>query len=149
MKVDRALWPFFVVVDVGFILYWLVTGLHLLPDAWLYKDYQDPVLVAWNWSFLPLDLAVSATGLSSLYLFRREDERWRALAIASLALTFASGLTAIAFWAVRGDFDPGWWAPNLFLMLYPLPFFAALVWRPPVALIRPHPAETPVISSPR
>ncbi len=38
-------------------------------------------------------------------------------------LTFCSGLMAVAFWTLRGDFDPAWWAPNLFfLLIYPLFF---------------------------
>jgi hypothetical protein len=40
----------------------------------------------------------------------------------SLALTSCSGLMAISFWAIRGDFDLSWWLPNLFLLVYPLFF---------------------------
>jgi hypothetical protein len=32
----------------------------------------------------------------------------------------ASGLMAISFWAFTRDFSPQWWAPNLFLLIYPL-----------------------------
>ncbi len=45
---------------------------------------------------------------------------WRPWALLSLAFTSASGLQAIAFWAIRGDFDLAWWLPNLFLLLYPV-----------------------------
>jgi hypothetical protein len=31
-------------------------------------------------------------------------------------------MNAIAFWALRGDFDWGWWAPNLVLLIGPWPF---------------------------
>ena len=112
----------FFIVDIGFILYWLVTLMAVLPEAWLFKDYHDPILSAWNWSFLPLDLFISATGLASVRLWRLGDSRWKALSVVSLTLTFCSGLQAIAFWSLRLDFDPGWWSMNLFLMLYPLPF---------------------------
>jgi hypothetical protein len=115
---------FFLVTDIGFILYWLITLLHLIPPEYLFQDYTNPILTAWNWSFLPLDLFVSATGLTSLLLYRRGDDRWKMIALISLVLTFASGLQAIAFWVLRGDFDPVWWIPNLYLMLYP-PFFIA------------------------
>ena len=114
--------PFFLVVDVGFILYWTVTLLHLIPETYLFKDYEDPILVAWNWSFLPLDLFVSATGLGSLVLLRQGDPAWRSFALISLVLTFCSGLQALAFWTLRADFDPVWWLPNGFLLLYPLFF---------------------------
>jgi hypothetical protein len=109
-----------VVVDVGFLAYWAVTGLHLVPPDWLYRDAADPVLVAWNLSFLPLDLLVSATGLTALRLSGRGDPRARVLAAGSLSLTAASGLMAVAFWALRGDFEPGWGAPNLALLVAPL-----------------------------
>jgi hypothetical protein len=31
----------------------------------------------------------------------------------SLVLMTASGLMAIAFWTLRGDFSVAWWIPNL------------------------------------
>jgi hypothetical protein len=123
----RSLRALFLLVDVGFLLYWLVTALHVIPATWAFKDYDDPVLSTWNWSFLPLDLAVSSTGLASVALARRDDGRWRSLALLSLAFTSASGLQAIAFWALRGDFDLAWWLPNLFLLAYPVPYAARLV----------------------
>lgn len=116
----RAVSVGFLVVDLGFVAYWGITGLHLLPPAWLYPDAHDADLVTWNWSFLPLDLLVSATGLSALSLRARGDRRWPVLAAVSLAWMFASGLQAVAFWAIRGDFDPVWWAANLALMAFPL-----------------------------
>ena len=95
-------------------LYWGVAALAaagvvaLAPEA-LYKDYHDPVVVAWNWSFAPLDLAFAATGLASVARAQRGGA-WRGM--------------AIAFWALRGDFDPGCWLPNLVLLLGPL------IWLP-------------------
>ena len=121
---------FLLVVDVGFLLYWAITGLHLLPPSWLYAHHDDPVMVAWNFSFLPLDLVVSATGLGAVLLSRRGDERWAQLALLSLAFTSASGLNAIAFWALRGEFELGWWAPNLALLLGPWVFISRLLRMP-------------------
>lgn len=123
----RALRPLLVVTDVGFLVYWLLTGLRLIPAAWAFKDYDDPILVAWNWSFLPLDLCISATGFTSIVLHRRGSPAWRGAAIVSLTLTLCSGLQAVAFWAIRRDFDVSWWAPNLFLFGYPLFFLPRLV----------------------
>jgi hypothetical protein len=117
--------PYFLVTDLGLLAYWAASGLGALPDAWLYKDHHDPLIVAWNWSFLPLDLLVSATGLTSLWLARRRAPAAERLAALSLALTSCSGLQAVAFWALRRDFDVGWWLPNLYLLLYPLPLLAA------------------------
>ncbi|MFN8439259.1 MAG: DUF5360 family protein [Caldilineaceae bacterium] len=118
----------FWVVDLGFVLYWLITLLHLIPPSFLFKDYDNPILSAWNWSFLPLDLLISTTGMLSLWRFQRHDPQWRSFALISLVLTFCSGLQAIAYWGIRGDFDPFWWGPNLFLLLYPLFFIRSIGW---------------------
>ncbi|MFT3706404.1 MAG: DUF5360 family protein [Archangium sp.] len=108
--------------DLVFVAYWLATATHAFPPAWLFKDYENATLQSWNWSFLPLDLLVSVLGLTSVWLSRKRDARAPLFAVLSLALTSVSGLMAIAFWAIRGDFDLAWWAPNLFLLIYPLFF---------------------------
>ncbi|MBA3826585.1 MAG: DUF5360 family protein, partial [Ktedonobacterales bacterium] len=100
------------VTDIGFIVYWAITGLHLIPPQYLYHDATNPLLVAWNWSFLPLDLAISATGLTGWWLWRRGSGFWLPLVVVSLTLTVCSGLQAIAFWALRGDFAADWWLVN-------------------------------------
>ncbi|MEU1994923.1 DUF5360 family protein [Nocardia gamkensis] len=51
----------------------------------------------------------------------------RTLMTISLTLTSVAGLQALAFWTLRGDFNPVWWAPNLFLLLFPLPALVTLV----------------------
>lgn len=113
--------------DVGFIVYWVVTGLHLLPPEWLYRDATNALMVDWNWSFLSLDLLVSATGLSALHLARRGVTAARGLVTISLTLTSASGLMALSFWVLRRDFDLGWWLPNVFLLVYPVPYLVRLL----------------------
>ena len=117
----------FLVTDIGFVLYWLITLFHLIPQSMLFKDYTNPILVAWNWSFLPLDLMVSATGLFSLYLYNKGNGKWRKISLISLVLTFCSGLQAISFWALRFDFDLLWWIFNSYLIIYPLFFIKALL----------------------
>jgi hypothetical protein len=121
-----ALRYLFLVVDVGFLAYWLITLLHLIPGEYLFQDYQNELLVAWNWSFLPLDLLISVTGLSSIVLYQRGSASWRLLAFCSLILTSTSGLQAIAFWVIRRDFMLEWWIPNAFLLGYPLYFIKVL-----------------------
>lgn len=118
---------FFYVTDIGFLLYWLITFLHVIPEEMLFKDYHNPLLVSWNWSFLPLDLLISFTGLIGLYYFRKGNAGWRNFSLVSLVLTFCSGLQAIAFWALRLDFDWAWWLFNLYLMIYPLFFLPKLL----------------------
>ena len=123
----RSLRIAMLLTDVGFIAYWVITVLHLVPPSYLFKDYADPLVVAWNWSFLPLDLLISATGLASLWLQRRGDRRWAAWTLVSLVLTSCSGLMALAFWTLRRDFDPTWWVPNAVLLVYPIVFVRRVV----------------------
>jgi hypothetical protein len=118
---------FFYLVDVGFILYWVVTALGVMPSEYLYNDYKNPILVAWNWSFFPIDILVSATGLCSLYWRRKGNPNWKKLALLSLGFTCASGLMAISFWTLTLDFKLEWWLPNLFLFIYPLYFISGLL----------------------
>jgi putative acetyltransferase len=113
--------------DLGFIAYWAITAAGVLPAAWLFKDYDNPILIAWNWSFAPLDLLASASGLAALVYARRGASAWRALALLSLALTFCAGLLALSFWTLRGDFDVAWWLPNIYLVLWPLFFLPGLI----------------------
>jgi len=121
----RAIEAAMVVTDLGFIFYWSITAFGLLPPELAYSDYTDPRVVAWNWSFFPIDIIISATGLTSLWLLHRNNRAWLGLMVVSLTLTCASGMLAISYWAIRLEFDPAWWTPNLFLLLYPVP---ALVW---------------------
>ncbi|MDQ0233439.1 DUF5360 family protein [Metabacillus malikii] len=118
----KYLKPFFLVTDIGFIIYWIVTYFQLIPKTWAFKDYDNSIIIAWNWSFFPLDLLISFTGLTSLYLHKKRNDAWRTLALISLVLTFTSGLQAIAFWFYSNDFDITWWAFNLYLLIYPLFF---------------------------
>jgi hypothetical protein len=108
------------ITDVGFLTYWFVTALGVLPESWLFKDYENPILKAWNWSFLPLDLLASVLGLTSLYLARKDSLHWRSIALMSLCLTFTAGFMAITFFALRGDFEAQWWIPNTYLTLWPI-----------------------------
>ncbi|GHE65380.1 hypothetical protein GCM10018785_37820 [Streptomyces longispororuber] len=134
------------VTDLAFLLYWSVALLGLIPAEYAYKDYDDPVMSDWNYSFLPLDVAASATGLASLYLCRRERRTgypcrrehrtdspdrtaWRPLMLVSLTLTSTAGLQAVVFWALRGDWSPTWWIPNLALLLFPVPAIVRLTRR--------------------
>ena len=123
----RSLKVSFICVDVGMIVYWTFALFGLFPRDWLFKDYDNPILQAWNYSFLPLDLLVSLTGFSALFCHARRLDAWRQLALVSLTLTSCSGLPAIAFWALRGDFDVSWWVPNLFLLCYPFYFMPAVM----------------------
>lgn len=118
------------ITDVGFLLYWTASALNLFPPDWLYKDHGNPILMAWNWSFAPVDLAASASGLLALWYARRGDSNWSRLALVSLSLTFCAGLMALAFWSLRRDFEIAWWLPNLYLVAWPVLCLCSLLPTP-------------------
>ncbi len=129
--VMKRLRPWILVTDLGFIAYWsvsllLLVGINVVPGEWLFKDYDDPIVYAWNWSFFPLDMVLSGCGLLALRLHARGHPGWKPLAGFSLALTFCAGFMAISFWAIRLDFDPSWWGANLFLAIWPCFFLRKL-----------------------
>ena len=114
-------------VDCGFIIYWSIVSLNILPNEYMFKDYDNSIIHDWNYSFLPLDIMISATGLSAMWFQRKDDQSWYALLLISMTLTFCSGLQAISFWSLRNDFDFVWWVPNLILMIGPLYFVPMLL----------------------
>lgn len=123
------------ITDIGMIAYWGITALAAssllsLPTEWLFKDYHSAHAIAWNWSFFPLDIALSISGLAALRLERRNDPRWQLLTVISLVLTVTAGAMAVAYWAVAKDFSLSWWLPNLFLILWPLPFLTQMLRKP-------------------
>jgi len=86
----------------------------------MYSDYENSTVVAWNWSFFPIDVTFAISGLYGRYGNVTRD-RQTILSTFSLSLMFCAGLMAISFWVVVGSFDPFWWGMNLWLML--LAFF--------------------------
>jgi hypothetical protein len=109
-------------IDLGFILYWTLIILRALPAEAMFTGYEKPEVQAWNWSFLPLDILASLTGIVG-NTFKRLNSK--VLITISLALTSVAGGMAICYWALLGDFEISWWAPNLFLLLFPLwPLFS-------------------------
>jgi Family of unknown function (DUF5360) len=130
----RRLRTLLLVTDLGFLMYWALTALMVtklidIPTDWLFKDYADPNIVAWNWSFMPLDMLASVTGLIAVAQSGRGDG-WQTAALISLVLTFCAGFMAISFWTFQQSFDPSWWAPNLFLTLWPLTMFKEVHQQP-------------------
>ena len=104
----------------------LLACCRFLPDL-LYAHADDPRVVAWNWSFFPLDLAFSLTGLAAVRLSRRGSPLWKPIALISLILTMVAGGMAVGYWALLGEFDPAWFLPNLALLLWPMIFLPRLV----------------------
>lgn len=104
-------------IDIGFIVYWSVIVFRLIPAEAMFDGYEIPEVQAWNWSFLPLDILASLTGILGNTSTRLN--RLSLLTI-SLVLTSVAGGMAIGFWAFKGDFELAWWLPNLILFLFPL-----------------------------
>jgi hypothetical protein len=118
--------------DALFLAYWLVAGLAelglvSLPASLMYAGYGDARVCAWNWSFFPLDVAFSVSGLLAVRWARRDDARWRPAALLSLTLTMVAGLMAVSYWALMGEFVASWFLPNLLLVVWPIPYLAALL----------------------
>ena len=131
---SRPLRHLLLFTDVAFLVYWSVAGLHetkllSLPPEWLYPQADDPRVKAWNWSFLPLDLAFSATGLAAVSAMRR-GKPWRHLAIISLVLTMVAGGMAVSYWTLTGEIDWSWYGANLFLLIWPVFFLPGLLREP-------------------
>ncbi|MBL8545298.1 MAG: DUF5360 family protein [Hyphomonadaceae bacterium] len=120
------------ITDVAFLVYWTMAALHALalvqiPQDWLYANAGDPRVVAWNWSFFPLDVAFSVTGLAAVRCARRGAVIWRPLALISLVLTMVAGGMAVGYWVLMGDFDPFWIGANALLFIWPILFLGGLV----------------------
>ena len=129
---SRALAAAMLTTDLLFLAYWgasiaAALGLFALPAELMYAHYDDPRVAAWNWSFLLPDVAFSATGLAAVAAARRGAPVWRPLAILSLAFTIMAGGMAVGYWTLLLEFDPGWFLPNLALMIWPLAFLPRLI----------------------
>lgn len=102
------------------LAYWILAGLAELkiihvPAEWMYSDYKNPLIVAWNWSFFPLDVLFAITGLTARFSGIAKGKK-EMLSIISLSLMFCAGLMAISFWVIQQSFDPWWWGANIWLM---------------------------------
>jgi hypothetical protein len=129
---SKRLKTLLLITDILFLTYWAASLLHLLgvfqmPPSMMYADFDQPRVLAWNWSFLPLDVLFSITGIAAVRLSTAGDPRWRPMAMISLCLTFVAGLMAIGYWTILGEFDPAWYLPNLALAVWPLFFLPGLL----------------------
>ncbi len=119
------------VTEIGMLLYWMLAAALVLsvlsvPPEYMYSDYENPLVVAWNWSFFPIDVAFAVLGLVSRYATLRPGLAQQ-LALIGATLMFCAGIMAISFWIMTGEFDPLWWGLNLWLILLSLTALRALL----------------------
>lgn len=119
---SRTLMRFILVTDIVFMAYWMFAALMLIglikiPPEYMYSSYSDPRVIAWNWSFFPLDVLFSIFGFWAVKAARDDDPTSKPLAIISLVLTATAGGMAIGYWIILGEYDPSWFIPNLILFL--------------------------------
>jgi hypothetical protein len=108
------------ITEVLMILYWifagaLVLGLISIDPSLMYSDYENPLVVAWNWSFFPIDIAFAGIGLFARFA-DISDVRKGMLETISATLMICAGLMAISYWVVTLDFNIVWWGLNIWLL---------------------------------
>ena len=119
--------------ELGMLAYWALAILALLeliiiPPDLMYSDHRNPMIVNWNWSFLPIDVLFAVAGLTGRFAPIEVSKR-RTLSVVSLSLMFCAGLMAISFWTMQGSFDMFWWGVNLWLMALSATVLARRHWR--------------------
>ena len=107
--------------EIAMLAYWVVAGLLVLDvisidPALMYSDYQNPLVVAWNWSFFPIDVAFAVCGLTAMFAPIDQFLRFKLEVVASV-LMLCVGIMAISYWVITRDFDIAWWCMNLWLVL--------------------------------
>ncbi|MDA9207858.1 YvaD family protein [Octadecabacter sp.] len=107
--------------EVAMLLYWvlagaLVLGLVSIDPALMYSDYQDPRVIAWNWSFFPIDIAFAGIGLVARFGVSSGVLRFK-LELTAAVLMFCAGLMALSYWVLTSDFDLTWWSMNVWLVV--------------------------------
>ena len=104
-------------IDLGFIIYWLLISLNILPAESMFAGYEKPEVQAWNWSFLPIDILAALTGIVGNTTSHFDK---KTLLTISLVLTSVAGGMAVSYWALIGYYELSWWLPNLLLLLFPI-----------------------------
>ena len=107
--------------ELSMLIYWILAaalslGLVSINPSLMYSDYQNPLVIAWNWSFFPIDVAFAVIGLTARFSVKDGSLRFKLEVIAGV-LMLCAGLMAISYWTITGDFDPTWWGMNLWLII--------------------------------
>ena len=109
------------ITELAMLFYWILAGalasnLILIDPSLMYSDYKNPLVVAWNWSFFPIDVAFAIIGLTARFGVQAGHLRFKLEVIAGV-LMLCAGLMAVSYWTITGDFDPTWWGMNVWLII--------------------------------
>jgi len=109
------------ITELAMLFYWVLAGALVLnlisiDPSLMYSDYENPLVVAWNWSFFPIDVAFAIIGLTARFGVQAARLRFKLEVIAGV-LMLCAGLMAVSYWAINGDFDPTWWGMNIWLII--------------------------------
>lgn len=112
---------FTTVTEIAMLLYWLLAGALVLDlisvdPSLMYSDYQNPLVIAWNWSFFPIDFAFAVIGLTARFGAIHGVLRLK-LEVTAAVLMMCAGLMAISYWILTGEFDLTWWSMNIWLII--------------------------------
>ncbi len=108
------------ITEILMVLYWvlaaaLVLNLISIDPSLMYSDYENPLVVAWNWSFFPIDIAFASIGLFAKYGNVKSSRKFK-FEITAATLMVCAGVMAISYWVITGDFNLSWWAVNIWLI---------------------------------
>lgn len=109
------------ITEIAMLIYWILAGalsanLISIDPSLMYSDYENPLVVAWNWSFFPIDFAFAIIGLMARFGVQAEQLRFKLKVIAGV-LMLCAGLMAVSYWTITGNFDPTWWGMNIWLII--------------------------------
>jgi hypothetical protein len=107
--------------ELGMVAYWVLAGAMVLDwvrvdPSLMYSNYENPLVVAWNWSFFPIDIAFAAIGLMARFGSQHGLLRLKMETTAAV-LMLCAGLMALSYWTMTGEFSLTWWGMNLWLVL--------------------------------
>ncbi|MBD1556360.1 YvaD family protein [Vibrio sp. S9_S30] len=108
------------ITELGMAAYWILaildtTNTISIPPEYMYSDHKNKIVVAWNWSFFPMDIMFVVLGLVSRFSGISQVNK-NFLSIFSLSLMFCAGIMAISYWTIMREFDVFWWGVNLWLL---------------------------------
>lgn len=124
---NKLMFSLVMLIDIGLLLYWILSAIKIIPDEYMFKDHDNPIINSWNWSFLPLDVVLSVSGIVASILYKRKNPLWLPLILISLSLMFSAGLMALSFWTIRSDYDITWWIANGVLVIVPIIYIPMLI----------------------